>query len=127
MTGFGPRRGSRHDREPGRHAGMDPDALAAAASLHHQAYLDGQRSVTSDPQKGYDLGFDTGYGARNDSGRTWARALMEGHADGMAARQELAEAAQRGAATKQAREAHARIDARQQQADNQPELEAEAG
>ncbi len=126
MTGFGPRRGYQHDREPERHAGMDHDALAAAASLHHQAYLDGQQSVTRDPQAGYDLGYDVGYGARNDHGRSFARALMQGHADGMAARAELAEAAKRGAAAKTAREAHARIEARQQ-ADAQPELEAEAG
>ncbi len=70
MTGFGPRRGSEHDREPERHAGMDHDALAA--SLHHQAYLDGQQSVTRDPQAGYDVGC----GARHDHGRSFARAVM---------------------------------------------------
>lgn len=119
MPGFGPRVGSEADRTP-EPATVNRDA---AASLHHQAYLDGQQSVTQNPQAGYDLGYDTGLGARNNAGRVFARALMEGHDAGLAARAELSEAAKAGMAAQHAREAHARIEERQAA----PEPEAEAG
>lgn len=128
MTDIGPRRGSEPDREPRRQAGMDPDAQAAAARLFHQAYLDGQQSVTRGGyQAGHSLGHDVGYGAdHGQHHRSFVVGVLEGHAAGLEARRELIEAAERGQAAKTAREAHARIDARQR-ADTQPEPEAEAG
>jgi hypothetical protein len=132
VTGIGPRRGSEPDREPRRQAGMDPDAQAAAAGLFHQAYIDGrehERARLTDPQAGYDLGHDVGLGARTGRGRAYVVRIMQGHADGLEARHELLEAAGRGQVAKTACDAHARIDARQQEAaaETQPELQAEAG
>jgi hypothetical protein len=120
---FGPKAGSGHDRTPEPQT-VDADA---AASLYHQAFTDGQQSVTRDPQAGYDLGFDVGYGARNDHGRVFARQLMAGHDDGLAARHELAEAARSGLAASEARAAHARMDARREADQPDPQPEAEAG
>jgi hypothetical protein len=131
VTGIGPRRGSGPDREPRRRAGTDPDAQAAAARLFHQAYLDGQQSVTRGGyQAGHSLGHDVGYGADNGQHhRSFVAGVLEGHAAGLEARRELIEAAGRGEAASTVRDAHARIDARQQEtaADTQPEPEAEAG
>jgi hypothetical protein len=109
---------------------MDPDAQTAAASLFYQAYIDGQQSVTRGGyQAGHSLGRDVGYGADNGQHhRSFVVGVLEGHAVGLEGRRDLIEAAERGRAAKAAREAHARIDSRQQAAaDNQPELEAEAG
>jgi hypothetical protein len=120
MTGLGPRRGSEADREPAPET-VDRDAAAAIA---HQFYLDGQRSVTRGGyQAGHDLGHDVGFGVRNDHARQFVGGVLEGHAEGMEHRRQLAEAAERGHAAALARAAHARLDQRQVEA----EQEAEAG
>lgn len=122
MTGFGPRRGHKADREPAAET-VDRDAAAAVA---REFYADGQKSVTCGGyQAGHDLAFDVGYGARNDHVRSFVAGVLEGHAAGLEARRELIEAAKAGQAAAGSRAAHARIEARQ--AATQPELEAEAG
>ena len=118
MPGFGPRAGSQADAAP---PVVDRDA---AASLYAQVFAEGQRSVTQGGyQAGHDLGYDVGSGVRNDAGRGFVRGVIEGHEQGLQVRQELAAAAERGLRAQQARDAHARIEARQAEA----ELEAEAG
>jgi len=110
VTGIGPRAGSEADRTPQ----ADDVAADAGTWAAQQAYQLGREHATAeltDPQAGYNLGHDVG--------------LMQGHADGLEARHELMEAAERGQAAATARDAHARLGARQ--ADPQPEPEAEAG
>jgi len=124
VTGIGPRAGSEADRTPQ----ADDVAADAGTWAAQQAYQLGREHATAeltDPQAGYNLGHDVGLGARTGQGRAYTVRLMQGHADGLEARHELMEAAERGQAAATARDAHARLGARQ--ADPQPEPEAEAG
>jgi len=69
-------------------AGMTDDALAAAAAIAYQMFLDGIAEglrLARDPEAGYDTGFDVGFSAQQDD-RPYVHAVIRGFEDGTAAR-----------------------------------------
>lgn len=125
MPGFGPR------AEPGAEAGQtmsdaDRDAAAKVGTwAAQQAYKLGAEQAL-DPQAGYRMGHDVGLFADNDARHVaHVGAVLEGWADGNAARHEAYAEMRDQERQASAGAAHARLETRA--AETQPEAEAEAG
>jgi hypothetical protein len=57
-------------------------------SIRQQAYEAGERAATNGYRAGHDLGFDTGYSARQDT-RAYVHGILDGFAAGNEARKQV--------------------------------------